>query len=78
MAGNRGWGCSEWRDGCAFVVWFEIGGKRITDTQLRDLLDKGKTRKGKWPQDGLAPRTGRLVLDLRATRDQGAARFLPE
>jgi DNA topoisomerase-3 len=67
IAGNRGWGCARWREGCAFVIWFEIAGRRITDAELTDLVSKGKTRKRKLG--------GRLVLDLSATRDAGAARL---
>ena len=26
MAGRRGWGCTRWREGCAFVIWFESRG----------------------------------------------------
>ncbi|HVY41006.1 MAG TPA: DNA topoisomerase [Polyangia bacterium] len=75
VAGNRGWGCSRWREGCAFVVWFQIAGRRITDTELADLVSKGKTRKRKWRSGDGAEVGGRLVLDLSATREAGAARF---
>ncbi len=67
VAGKRGWGCSRWREGCAFVIWFEIAGRRITDAELADLVSKGKTRKRKIG--------GRLVLDLAAAREVGAARL---
>ena len=75
MAGNRGWGCARWREGCAFVIWFEIAGRRITDVELTDLVSKGKTRKRKWPSGDGAEIAARLVLDLSATRDAGAARL---
>jgi len=75
VAGNRGWGCSRWREGCAFVIWFEIAGRRITDAELADLVSKGKTRKRKWRSGEGAEIGGRLVLDLSATRDAGAARL---
>ncbi len=77
LAGRRGWGCTRWREGCPFVIWFETAGKRLTDAQLRELLVKGKTRKLTWPQPG-GPASGRLVLDLHAGRDAGAARFQRE
>jgi DNA topoisomerase III len=70
LAGSRGWGCSRWRDGCKFVVWFETAGRRLTSAQLRDLVTKGKTRKSTF-----APGSGRLVLD--PALDDGAARFTP-
>ena len=61
LTGSRGWGCSRWREGCRFVVWFEIAGKRLTPTQLRELVTKGATTKK------LAGGEARLVLD--AARD---------
>jgi DNA topoisomerase-3 len=75
VAGNRGWGCSRWREGCAFVIWFQIAGRRITDAELGDLVAKGKTRKRKWRGGGGAEISGRLVLDLEAPREAGAARL---
>ena len=73
VAGNRGWGCTRWRAGCAFVIWFEIAGRRITDAELTDLVSKGKTRRRKWRSSEGTEIGGRLVLDLSATRDAGAA-----
>jgi DNA topoisomerase III len=70
ITGARGWGCSRWRDGCGFVVWFETAGRRLSPAQLRDLVTRGKTRKTK-----VGDRSGRIVLD--AHRDGGAARFEP-
>jgi DNA topoisomerase III len=77
VAGNRGWGCTRWREGCAFVIWFEIAGRRITDAELADLVSKGKTRKRTWRAGGGATVGGRLVLDLSAAREAGAARLDP-
>ncbi len=73
VAGNRGWGCTRWRAGCAFVIWFEIAGRRITDAELTDLVSKGKTRRRKWRSSEGTEIGGRLVLDLSAARDAGAA-----
>ena len=77
MTGRRGWGCTRWREGCPFVVWFEIAGRRLTAAQLRDLVEKGKTRKFQWaPSGGASVVAGRLVLDLAAPPDGGgSARF---
>jgi DNA topoisomerase III len=75
VAGHRGWGCARWREGCAFVIWFEIAGRRITDAELTDLVSKGKTRKRRWRSDEGTEIGGRLVLDLSATRAAGAARL---
>jgi len=75
VAGNRGWGCARWREGCAFVIWFEIAGRRITDAELSDLVSKGRTRRRRWRSREGAEIGGRLVLDLAAARDAGAARL---
>jgi DNA topoisomerase-3 len=75
VAGRRGWGCTRWREGCAFVIWFQIAGRRITDAELADLVSKGKTRKRKWRSGEGAEVGGRLVLDLSASREAGAARL---
>ncbi len=77
LAGKRGWGCSRWREGCSFVVWFESAGKRLTDAQLRDLVTKGLTRKAAWRPLGGQETPGRLVLDLGALKESGGARFEP-
>jgi DNA topoisomerase III len=77
LTGKRGWGCSRWREGCGFVVWFDLEGKRLSEAQLRELVGKGKTRKTTWPQAGAAV-PGRLVLDVAAPAGQGAVRFEPQ
>jgi len=75
LAGKRGWGCSRWREGCAFVIWFDVAGRRISDVELGDLVSKGKTRRRRWPAAGGADVTARLVLDLAGSREAGAARL---
>ena len=77
ISGKRGWGCSRWREGCSFVVWFESAGRRLTEAQLRDLVTKGKTRKADWMPSGGPPTPGRLVLDLAGSAQSGGARFQP-
>jgi DNA topoisomerase-3 len=75
VAGKRGWGCTRWREGCGFVVWFQAAGRRISDAELGDLVAKGHTRRRKWPGPTGTPVMGRLILDLAASRDAGAARL---
>ena len=75
VEGRRGWGCGRWRNGCSYVVWFETCGRRVTDSQLRDLVTTGRTRKSQWcPAGSRAPIAGRLKLDVNA---DGGARFEP-
>jgi DNA topoisomerase-3 len=39
IVGKRGWGCSRWREGCKFVVWFEADGKRRSEADLRAIVN---------------------------------------
>ncbi len=41
IAGKRGWGCSRWREGCKFVVWFEADGKKRSEADLRAIVNEG-------------------------------------
>jgi DNA topoisomerase-3 len=41
--GKNAWGCSEWKDGCRFVIPFEFRSKKLTDAQIKRLAEKGKT-----------------------------------
>jgi DNA topoisomerase-3 len=75
LAGHRGWGCSRWREGCTFVVWFEVAGQRISDAELGDLIAKGKTRRRKWRLADGSEVNAHLVLDLDAPREAGAAKL---
>ena len=43
LRGSSAFGCSRFREDCQFRVPFEWGGKKLTDTQLRQLLRRGET-----------------------------------
>lgn len=43
LKGKTAFGCSNFKNGCDFKVPFEIMGKKLTDAQIRLLLEKGKT-----------------------------------
>ncbi|WZO97069.1 DNA topoisomerase 3 [Isosphaeraceae bacterium EP7] len=38
IQGNRGFGCSGWREGCPFVLWREHDGRSLDVDQIRALL----------------------------------------
>lgn len=40
-----GWFCSEGKEKCGFVLWKKVAGKKLTDNQLAQLLEKGETGK---------------------------------
>ncbi len=43
LKGKSAWGCSGYKDGCKTVVPFMLFGKKITDSQFKQLITKGKT-----------------------------------
>lgn len=43
---TKGFGCSNWKEengGCKFVIWKDMSGKNISESQAKLLLEKGKT-----------------------------------
>ncbi len=75
LTGKRGWGCSRWKEGCTFVLWFETAGRKLTVGQVEQLVTKGKTRSGQFRPGNGPPVKGKLVLELDAK--DGSARFEP-
>ena len=43
IKGRQGFGCNRFRDGCHFVVWRMVAGKKLTDRQIHSLIAKGGT-----------------------------------
>ncbi len=41
VEGQRGFGCSRWREGCGFVLWKEWEGAKLDAGLVRELLDLG-------------------------------------
>lgn len=41
--GTKAWGCSEYKNGCNFTIWKEIASKKLTQKNIKDLINKGKT-----------------------------------
>ncbi len=36
--GRKGWGCTRWREGCDFVIWRIVAGKKLTEAQAKTLV----------------------------------------
>lgn len=45
VEGKKGYGCSEYKDGCNFVIWKEIAGKKISLSIAKTLIEKRRTKK---------------------------------
>ncbi|MCG8476884.1 MAG: DNA topoisomerase 3 [Cytophagales bacterium] len=63
LKGSKAYGCSRFREGCDFRLPFALSNKKLTKTQLKDLVGKGKTRLIKGIQRGNEKVAGWFVLD---------------
>lgn len=43
LRGNSAYGCSKYKDGCKFIIPFQIEGKKLSKSQVERLVLKGKT-----------------------------------
>ncbi|MEO1273168.1 MAG: DNA topoisomerase, partial [Myxococcota bacterium] len=34
IRGHRGWGCTAWRQGCRFVIWFQLRGRTLPEDEV--------------------------------------------
>ncbi|MHA6484046.1 type IA DNA topoisomerase [Paenibacillus sp. strain BS8-2] len=65
--GRKGYGCSNYRSGCSFVIWKESYGRSLTDTQVKALAEKGKTAKLKLVLADGSSVEGRIVVRNSST-----------
>jgi DNA topoisomerase-3 len=65
--GRKGYGCSEYRSGCSFVIWKSSFDKELSDAMIRALVEKGKTSKLKFKSDDGTEFEGRLLLQNPGT-----------
>ncbi|MDF2720680.1 MAG: topoisomerase [Paenibacillus sp.] len=63
--GNKGYGCSHYKQGCTFVIWKESLGKTLTPAMIKSLIEKGRTNKLKLIDRSGSPVEGRIVLKDR-------------
>ncbi|GET31655.1 DNA topoisomerase III [Prolixibacter bellariivorans] len=62
LKGKSAWGCSAFRDGCDFRLPFELLEKKLTDNQIKQLIEKKKTGVIKGFTQGGEKVDGKLVL----------------
>jgi DNA topoisomerase III len=74
----KGAGCNRWKAGCTFSVWGEMFGKKLSDPQIKELIEKRRTKviKGFKKKSGDGTYEARLVLNdefkVRLEFDEGA------
>ena len=59
IQGNRGYGCSAWKNGCKFILWPEFKGSPLDGEDIRQLLKRGVVLR---PVDLVG--TGRVILTM--------------
>ncbi len=63
IEGKKGYGCSNWKNGCKFVIWKTQYGKRLSIKNIEDLILKGKTSFLKFRSKNNKRYEARLVLN---------------
>lgn len=65
LKGNAAYGCSNYRNGCKFIVPFVFMDKKLTEAQIKSLSTQGKTGLIKGFKDAQSQETvnGKLILD---------------
>jgi DNA topoisomerase-3 len=61
----KGAGCNRWKEGCTFSIWKEQRGKELSESQMKDLVEKGETKviKGFKKKDGSGKYDAKLILN---------------
>jgi len=65
LKGNSAYGCSNYKNGCKFIVPFEFMGKKLSESQIKSLITKSKTGliKGFIDSTSSEEVNGKLILD---------------
>ena len=73
----KAYSCSEWKNGCGFVIWKTIAGKDITLAMAKKLINKGETgvlkgftsKAGKSFDVNLKLVNGKVVMDFDTPKE---------
>lgn len=68
---KKGWGCSNWWNGCQFQIWGEICGKKLTQAIVKQLLTRRKTNLVK----GFVSKNGKKFNAVLELDDTGKLNF---
>ncbi len=67
IEGHKGFGCSQYKQGCTFVIWKNSFGKKLSASMVQTLINKGQTNKLKFKSKAGHPYEAKLVLKNRNT-----------
>lgn len=68
---KKAYSCSGYKEGCKFVIWKEIAGKKITKTVAKQLFKNGQTQK----LEGFKSKTGKEYSAKLIIKDDGTVGF---
>ncbi|MCH8512085.1 MAG: topoisomerase C-terminal repeat-containing protein [Kiritimatiellae bacterium] len=76
IPGKKAYGCSNWQQGCSFVIWKTIAKKNITQAIVKELLEQGITapitdftsKAGKPFTARLKVEKGKVAMDFNRTQ----------
>ncbi|MEM7373447.1 MAG: DNA topoisomerase 3 [Bacteroidota bacterium] len=63
LSGKAAYGCSRWKEGCRFIIGFEFKNKKLPETQVIRLIEKGATIQLKGFKENGLPIAGKLYLN---------------
>jgi DNA topoisomerase-3 len=72
--GRKGYGCSNYKTGCSFVIWKESLDRTLTDAIVKTLIEKGKTSKLKFGKSEGEVFEARILLKNTDTGELGLER----
>lgn len=61
--GRKGYGCSEYKSGCGFVIWRDSFGATLDDRLVAELIRAGRTAPLRLQDESGSPREARIVLE---------------
>lgn len=67
IEGKKGYGCTNWKNGCKFTIWKIQYGKKLSSKNISDLIKTGKTAFLKFKSKTNRPFEARLLLKDRNT-----------
>ncbi len=73
VSNAKGWGCSRWREGCRFMIWRTVAGKKLSEAQVKTLLAGKMTAELK----GFKSKSGKkFQAKLRLNAESGRVEFV--
>ena len=67
---TKGYGCSNWQNGCSFTIWKTMARRKIPKTQVKKLLSNGESDLIK----GFTSRAGK-PFDARLKLEDNGVKF---